>query len=86
MTDLPQGSSAANYYPNVQADPSYAITNARFTYIRGRTDLGLYVENVFNAHPLLQMNQESTAVNFYTYSTVAPRTLGLTANYKFGAE
>jgi iron complex outermembrane receptor protein len=86
VTDLPQGSSAANYYPNVQADPSYAITNARFTYTRGRTDLGLYVENVFNAHPLLQMNQESTAVNFYTYSTVAPRTLGLTANYKFGAE
>jgi iron complex outermembrane recepter protein len=86
VTDLPQGSSAANYYPNVQADPSYAITNARFTYTRGRTDLGLYVENVFNAHPLLQMNQESTAVNFYTYSTVAPRTLGLTANYRFGAE
>jgi outer membrane receptor protein involved in Fe transport len=44
------------------------------------------VENVFNTHPLLQMNQESNAVDFYTYSTVAPRTFGLTANYKFGAE
>jgi len=86
VTNLPQGSAAANYYPNVQADPSYSITNARITYTRGRTDLGFYVENVFNTHPLLQMNQESTAVDFYTYSTLAPRTFGLSANYKFGAE
>jgi outer membrane receptor protein involved in Fe transport len=86
VTNLPQGSAAANYYPNVQADPSYAVTNARLTYTRGRTDLGFYVENVFNAHPLLQMNQESDTVNFYTYSTIAPRTFGLSANYKFGAQ
>jgi iron complex outermembrane recepter protein len=86
VTDLPQGSAAANYFPNVQADPSYSITNARITYTRRRTDVGFYVENVFDTHPLLQMNQESNAVDFYTYSTVAPRTFGLTANYKFGAE
>jgi hypothetical protein len=41
---------------------------------------------VFNAHPLLQMNQESNAVNFYTYSTVAPRLFGLSINYKIGAQ
>jgi len=25
-------------------------------------------------------------VDFYTYSTLAPRTFGLSANYKFGPE
>jgi iron complex outermembrane recepter protein len=86
VTNLPQGAAAASYYPNVKADPSYSVTNARITYTRGPMDLGFYVENVFNNHPLLQMNQESTAVDFYTYSTLAPRTFGLSANYKFGAE
>lgn len=86
VTNLPQGSASANYYPNVQADPSYSITNARITYTRDRMDLGFFVENVFNNQPLLQMNQESNAVDFYTYSTLAPRTFGLSANYKFGGE
>lgn len=86
VTNLPQGAAAANYFPNVKADPSYAVTNARITYTRGPMDLGFYVENVFNSHPLLQMNQESTAVDFYTYSTLAPRTFGLSANYKIGAQ
>jgi outer membrane receptor protein involved in Fe transport len=86
VTNLPQGAASANYYPNVLADPSYSVTNARITYTRGPTDLGFFVENVFNTHPLLQMNQESTSVDFYTYSTVAPRTFGLSINYKFGAQ
>jgi outer membrane receptor protein involved in Fe transport len=86
VTNLPQGANSANYYPNVQADPSYSITNARITYTRGPMDLGFFVENVFNNHPLLQMNQESNAVDFYTYSTLAPRTFGLSANYRFGTE
>lgn len=37
------------------------------------------------SRPGFDDTQESTAVNFYTFSTIAPRTVGLTANYKFGA-
>jgi hypothetical protein len=38
------------------------------------------------SHASKLLPHAANAVNFYTYSTVAPRTVGLTANYKFGAE
>jgi iron complex outermembrane receptor protein len=74
---------AANCLPNIAADPAYAVTNARLTYKKDRVEAGLYVENLFDSHPMLQMNNEANGVPFYTFSTIVPRTVGLTVDYQF---
>jgi len=80
ITQIP---TSPNYYPLIVADPPTRIFNVRAGYTRGKFDLTLYVDNVFNSHPLLGAFQYPSSSNIVTNTTFRPRTVGLAANLEF---
>lgn len=79
-TQIPDGPA---YFPQLAADPATSLFNARLGYIRDKLDISLYVNNVFDAHPLLGKFLWSTSSTLIAYDTFRPRTVGLTANLQF---
>jgi len=80
MNQIPQ---SPNYAPLLVSDPNNTQWNFKSTLAMNKsTDLGFYVQNVFNAHPLLDKYGQSTS-EVPTYSTLRPRTIGFTANVTF---
>jgi outer membrane receptor protein involved in Fe transport len=80
VTHIP---TSSGYFPQLVADPPTHLFNARLSATRDKLDLTLYVQNVFNTHPLLSKYQDAPASNLITYNTLRPRTVGLTADLKF---
>jgi iron complex outermembrane recepter protein len=79
-TEIPTGPA---YFPQLTADPATHLFNARLGYVRSSLDVSLYVNNVFDAHPLLGKFLWSSSSSLVAYDTFRPRTIGLTANYSF---
>jgi len=78
-----QITQSPNYAPLLVSDPANTMWNFKSTLAMNKsTDVGLYVQNVFNAHPLLDKYGQATT-EVPTYSTFRPRTLGFTANVSF---
>lgn len=75
--------AAPSYAPLDVADPPTHLANFRASYITGTLDWGMYVNNVFNSHPLLGAYQDTPLSNLVTHSTFRPRTLGVSLNYSF---
>jgi iron complex outermembrane recepter protein len=71
------------YNPLLTPDPATDITNARFSYAYGKLDTALFVNNVFNAHPLLGTFQYLAETKLITNTTFRPRTIGLAVNWHF---
>ena len=72
-----------NYEPLITADPPTHLTNARLGWTRNKLDVDLFVNNLFNSHPLLGAFQLPASSNLVTYNTFRPRTVGLSVNYGF---
>jgi iron complex outermembrane receptor protein len=69
-----------SYLPELGGNPATHVFNLRGGYKTGPLDVSLFVNNVFDSHPLLG---GFTVDKLITYSTLRPRTVGLTANYAF---
>jgi outer membrane receptor protein involved in Fe transport len=80
MTEVP---SSPSYAPADVADPSTRLVNMRASWKHDEWDVGLFVNNAFNSHPLLNAYQDTPTSNLITHSTFRPRTIGLAANYAF---
>lgn len=80
ITQVP---SSPSYAPLDVPDPPTHLANARVGYTRNRWDVALYVNNLFNSHPLLGAYQDTPTSNLVTHGTFRPRTVGLSANYQF---
>lgn len=82
VTQVP---TSPNFFPLIVADPAIHIADARATYAHGNASVGLFVENIFNSHPVLQTFQESNAPgnNFALSNTITPRTVGVALDYQF---
>ena len=76
LTQIP----GPSYLPALGGNPAIHVFNLRGGYKTGPLDVSLFVNNVFNSHPLLG---GFTVDKLVTYSTLRPRTVGLTANYAF---
>ena len=74
---------APAYAPLDVPDPPTHLANFRADYVSGAFDWGMYLNNVFNSHPLLGAYQDTPASNLVTHSTFRPRTLGVSLNYSF---
>ena len=70
------------YSPQQKDDPATTLVNARLGYLFEKWDLGLFVNNLLDSHPLLGGYGEAVA-SPTTYSTFRPRTVGLSANVQF---
>jgi len=79
-TQIPTGPA---YFPQLTSDPATHLFNARLGYIRNSVDVSLYVNNVFDSHPLLGKFLWSSSSTLVAYDTFRPRTIGVTANVGF---
>jgi outer membrane receptor protein involved in Fe transport len=78
-----QTPTSPSYYPLLVADPPTDLTNCRVIYTRGKLDISMFLNNAFNAHPLLGKYQDTATSNLITYTTFRPRTVGLSGDLKF---
>jgi hypothetical protein len=46
-------------------------------------NLALFSDNLLNAHPQLNLNHQDSNTLLYEASTLRPRTIGLTAIYRY---
>jgi hypothetical protein len=79
-SQLPNGIS---YSPTLVADPATNVFNARAGVTRGPYDVALFVNNAANSHPDLNREVDSIGSTLYHYSTLRPRTIGVSANFHF---
>jgi iron complex outermembrane receptor protein len=75
--------TSQGYFPQLVADPPTHLFNARVGVTVKKLDVTLFVDNVFNTHPLLSMFQDALGENLIVYKTLRPRTVGLSANLEF---
>jgi outer membrane receptor protein involved in Fe transport len=77
-----QITASPNYAPQEHTDPATNMVNASIALTKGKADLTLAVNNLFNVHPLLDVYAQAVP-EAPTYSTFRPRTVSLTLNYPF---
>lgn len=73
---------SVNYNPNISPVPATQILNARAGVRVLNWDVSLFVNNVTDAHPHLDLT-ESIRQPLYTDWTFRPRTIGVTAAYRY---
>jgi len=78
-----QNPASESYDPNLVADPATNFVSARAGAIIGTLDASLFMNNVLNAHPRLDLNHQDTSTLLYEASTFRPRTTGLTLTYRY---
>ena len=71
------------YSPAIPTNPSYYQLNARLGLTYGSLDLSLFANNLTNQLPALYRYQDSVSSSLFTDTTLLPRTIGVSANYKF---
>lgn len=71
-----------NYDPNQPVNQGYTIVNGRAGVELGDLDLSLYVNNIFNAAPMINLGHTRNQPVFTTLVT-RPRSIGLTAAVSF---
>ena len=49
----------------------------------GRWDLALFAENLFNAHPQLNLQHQDKFTLLYEAQTFRPRTIGMAASFRY---
>jgi iron complex outermembrane recepter protein len=74
---------SSNYFPGLPPNPPTHLTNARVTYTRGKVEAAAFVNNVFDAHPLLGAYQDAPNEVLTTFNTFRPRTVGVSLNIAF---
>jgi outer membrane receptor protein involved in Fe transport len=83
-TPIPNEDSRTAFYdPGLRPNPAVNQVSARTGITIQRWDFALFCNNLFNAHPQLDLQHEDAATALYEAETLRPRTVGMAANYKF---
>ena len=81
---LPEEDPGTTYYdPGLIADPATNLVSARAGATIGDLDLAIFVDNLFDAHPQLDLNHQDSGTALYEATTFRPRTIGISANYRY---
>jgi outer membrane receptor protein involved in Fe transport len=78
-----QNPASESYDKNLVADPATNQVSWRAGMIVGTWDVSLFMDNVFNAHPRLDLNHQDAATLLYEASTLRPRTTGVTLTVRY---
>ncbi len=76
-----KGSGSFNENPLLLPDAAVHQVNVRVGGLVGGADVSLFVNNLFDAHPRLGMGVGNRYL--WSQSTIRPRTIGLTAAYRY---
>jgi iron complex outermembrane receptor protein len=64
-------------------DPATNLVSARTGINFGKWDVALFVDNLLNAHPQLNLQHQDQFTTLFEAQTFRPRTIGMSANFKF---
>ena len=78
-----QNPASESYDPALVADPATNFVSVRAGAIIGGLDASLFVNNLFDAHPQLDLNHQDASTLLFEASTFRPRTAGITLTYRF---
>jgi outer membrane receptor protein involved in Fe transport len=78
-----QNPASESFDPNLVADPATSFVSARLGATIGTLDASLFMNNVLDAHPKLDLNHQDSSTLLYEASTFRPRTTGITLTYRY---
>lgn len=74
---------SGTYDPNLVPDPATNFVSMRAGTTIGDWDFALFMQNVLNAHPQLDLNHQDQYTQLYEATTFRPRTMGIAINYRY---
>jgi len=74
--------NAVGYDPTLHFDPAVTEVTLRAGIRHNGIDASLFVNNLLDAHPELGRIHDTPQSSLYYYSTLRPRTIGLTVTYR----
>ncbi|MBA3810537.1 MAG: TonB-dependent receptor [Caulobacteraceae bacterium] len=74
---------SAFFDPGLIADPPTHIVSARAGINLGKVDVALYVNNLLNAHPQLNLQHQDQDTTLFEAQTLRPRTVGISASFRY---
>ena len=75
--------NTAFYDPGLVANPPTHQVSLRAGMTLGAWDVALYANNLLNAQPVLDLTHQDRATTLYEATTLRPRTIGLSLNFKY---
>ncbi len=85
--DTPDGNSTEtgtlSSDPLLRSNPTNNQVNLRIGATISKLDLSLFANNLFDSRPLLNLARSDSTTALFTASTLRPRTIGLTASYRY---
>ncbi|HTT97633.1 MAG TPA: TonB-dependent receptor [Rhizomicrobium sp.] len=78
-----QDPRTTSYDQGLVADPPTNLFSVRAGTTVKQINLALFMDNVFNSQPVLDLNHQDLHTLLYEASTERPRTFGLTATYRY---
>ena len=79
MTNDPLASS---YDPALLPNPATNIVKLRAGATFGDVAVTLFVDNLFNSHPQLDLTHQDSDTLLFEATALRPRTIGITATYR----
>jgi len=73
----------AYYDPSLRPNPAINQLSGRAQIDIQRWDFALFANNIYNAHPQLNLQHEDAQTLLFEAETLRPRTIGLAADYRF---
>ncbi|MGH7022865.1 MAG: TonB-dependent receptor [Caulobacteraceae bacterium] len=77
------GGKNPNYDPGLVPDPATNLVNLRAGVTLSNFDIAIFANNVFNAHPQLNLTHEDSSTLLYEAQTFRPLTVGLAATFRY---
>jgi iron complex outermembrane receptor protein len=71
------------YDPGARPNPATNQLSIRGGVTVAKWDLAIFINNLTNSQPLLNLTHEDSATLLYEAETLRPRTIGLAANFKY---
>ncbi|MDQ2764571.1 MAG: TonB-dependent receptor [Pseudomonadota bacterium] len=75
--------NTAFYDPGLIPNPATNLVSARLGVNLVRFDVALFVDNLFNAHPRLNLTHQDSATTLYEATTFRPLTVGVSASFRY---
>jgi len=73
----------AFYDPGLVPDPATNQVSVRAGITLAKWDLALFINNLFDAHPQLNLQHEDASTLLYEATTFRPRTIGMAATFRY---
>jgi len=74
---------SSQFDPGLRTDPATNLASIRASTKVGRAEVTLFVENLFDSHPLLDLDHQDQSTLLYEAATLRPRTIGVSMSYSY---